>query len=72
MWDNSVSSVQFDLSFGWGCLSLEHLSDTEHTHWLFTVSKIVMYWTKETVLMRNRAGSSEDNPSYIGHSLMSN
>lgn len=40
MWDNSVSLIRFDLSFGWRCLSLEHLSGTEHTHWLYIVSKL--------------------------------
>ncbi len=72
IWDNSVSSVQFDLSFGWGRLSLEHLSDTEHTHWLYAVSRLVMYWTKKAGLMKNGAGSSENNPTRIGQSLMSN
>lgn len=72
MWDNSVSSVQLDLSFGRGRLSLEHLSDTEHTQGLYAVSNIVMYWAKKTLSMRNRAGSSEDDPTFIGQSLMSN
>lgn len=69
MWDNSVSSIQSDLSFGWSRLSLEHLSDTEHTRWLYAVSKLVMCWTKKAGSTRNRAGSSEDNPVYIGQQL---
>lgn len=61
MRDSSVSCIQFDLSFGWGRLSLEHLSDTENTHRLYAISKILMYWTKKA---RSSAGFLRGKSSF--------